>query len=91
MKKQELISTDGRSFQLFVSLVAIENPLGAVRAMLKEYTLVEKTPVEHTTVYKLHKTKYGHWFDHPQTETANPLLLMKLKTAIDEAEKTKRA
>lgn len=86
MKNQELVLTDGRSFHFFTSIVNIENPLGQVRATLKEYTLTEATGNKETIVYKLHKTKDGFWYNHPFMEKPGAFLMMNLKKAIDEVE-----
>ena len=86
MNKQLLILKDGRTFEFFTSFVNIKNPLGAVRATLKEYTISE-TASEEKSVYKLYKTNDGYWYDHPSAERPNPLLIMVLKAALDEQEK----
>lgn len=86
MENRELVLTDGRSFNLFTSFVSIENPLGQVRATLKEYTLIQATANKETIVYKLHKTKDGFWYDHPYMEKPAAYLMMNLKKAIDEVE-----
>lgn len=87
MKNRALVLTDGRSFNCTTSFVPIENPLGQVRATLKEYTLIEEEPGKGKIVYKLHKTKDGFWYDHPFMEKPSAFLMMTLKKAIDEAEK----
>jgi len=87
MQHQEVVLSDGKTYSLMTSFVAIKDPLGSVRAMLKEYTLTEKTAIAQTMVYKLHKTKDGHWYNHPFEEKPTPLLMMKLKAAIAIVEK----
>lgn len=87
MNPQLLILKDGRTFEFVTSFVNIENPLGAVRATLKEYTLSETTSGVEKFIYKLYKTKDGYWYDHPSAERPNPLLVMVLKAALDEKER----
>jgi hypothetical protein len=87
MDRQLLTLKDGRTFEFFTSFVNIKNPLGAIRATLKEYTLSETSSEEEKTIYKLYKTKDGYWYDHPSAERPNPLLIMVLKAALDEMEK----
>ena len=87
MNKQLLILKDGRTFEFFTGFVNIKNPLGAVRAILKEYTLTETSLADEKPVYKLYKTKDGYWYDYPSAERPNPLLIMVLKAALDEKEK----
>lgn len=87
MKHQEVVLSDGKRYSLLTSFVPIKDALGSIRAMLIEYTLTEKTTTAQTMVYKLHKTKEGYWYNHPFEEKPTPLLMMKLKAAIDQAEK----
>jgi hypothetical protein len=56
--------------------------------MLKEFTLTEQSQDRKTIVYKLHKTKDGYWYNHPYMEKPGAFLMMQLKAAIDEAEKS---
>lgn len=87
MKPQEVVLNDGKKYALFTSHVAIKDALGAVRAMLKEYTLTDNTVTTQSIIYKLHKTEHGNWYNHPFEEKPAPLLMMKLKAAIDKAER----
>jgi len=87
MNPQLLILKDGRTFEFFTAFVNIENPLGAVRATVKEYTLSETTSGMERFVCKLYKTKDGYWYDHPSADRPNPLLIMVLKAALDEKER----
>ncbi len=89
MKFQEVRLSNGRSFNFHTSVVTIENPLGIVRAMLKEYTLTEEAQSQQSAVYKLHKTKDGYWYDHPFMEKPAAHLMMQLKSAIDKVEENK--
>ena len=87
MENRELVLTDGRSFNFFTSFVSIANPLGQVRATLKEYTITQSKENQELIVYKLHKTKDGFWYDHPYMEKPAAFLMMNLKKAIDDVEK----
>ena len=89
MRNQQVILKDEKSFDLFISFEKIENPLGAVRATLKAYTLSEAAAGAEAKVYKLYKTKEGNWYDHPSTDNPNPLLMMMLKAAINKVEMKK--
>jgi hypothetical protein len=87
MEKTEIIVQDGNRYIFTNSLINIENPLGIVKATLKEYTVYKIAEAE-IFVGKLYKTKEGNWYDVPGNISINPLLKTLIKMAIDESEKT---
>jgi hypothetical protein len=88
MSKTEIIAKDGNSYYYTTSLFNVENPLGVIKATLTEYSLYRMNDGE-ILIGKLYKTDEGNWYDLPDNNPINPLLLTFIKMAIDEAEKTK--
>lgn len=88
MEKTEIFVQDGNSYAYTTVFVNAENPLGIVKATLKEYTLYKIAETE-LLIGKLYKTKEGNWYDMPGNTPINPLLRTMIKMAIDESEKAK--
>jgi len=82
-KNIRIILEDNRQFFYTSKPVEITNALGAVIAILKEYS-ISNTFGEN---YKLYKTKEGNWYDIAE---ANPIVdnsvLMSLKFSINSQE-----
>lgn len=88
MTKTEIIAKDGNTYFYTTSLFNAENPLGIIKATLTEYSLYKINDSE-TLIGKLYKTDEGNWYDLPDNNPINPLLLTFIKMAIDESEKKK--
>jgi hypothetical protein len=88
MIKTEIKAKDGNTYYYTTSLFNAENPLGIIKATLTEYSLY-KVNDEEILIGKLYKTDEGNWYDLPDNNPINPLLLTFIKMAIDESEKTK--
>jgi len=82
----EIFVQDGNKYVYATAFINIENPLGIVKATLKEYTLYKIAEIE-ILIGKLYKTKEGNWYDMPGNTPINPLLRTMIKMAIDESEK----
>ena len=87
MEKTEIIVKDGNTYFYTTAFVNAENPLGIIKATLKEYTIY-KFPDTETAIGALHRTKDGNWYDMPGKVAINPLLRTMIKIAIEEAEKS---
>ena len=81
----EIKAKDGNTYYYTTSLFNAENPLGIIKATLTEYSLYKKN--EEALIGKLYKTDEGNWYDLPDNNPINPLLLTFIKMAIDEREK----
>jgi len=90
MEKTEIIVKDGNSYFYTTAFVNAENPLGIIKATLKEYTIYKFQDTE-TPIGTLHRTKDGTWYDLPDKPAINPLLRTLIKIAIEEAEKSNTA
>jgi len=87
MNRTEIIVKDGNKYFYTISSYNAENPLGVIKATLKQYTLYDSENL----LGKLYKTDDGNWYDLPMTNSINSLLATFIKMAIDESEKTKTA
>lgn len=87
MEKTEIIVKDGNTYYYTTAFVNAENPLGIVKATLKEYTIFKVAEPE-SVIGKLYRTKDGNWYDLPNVVTINPLLRTMIKIAIEQSEKT---
>jgi hypothetical protein len=90
MNRTEITVKDGNKYFYTTSSYNAENPLGVVKATLKEYTLYKIGDTE-TLIGKLYKTEDGNWYDLPMSNSINSLLATFAKMAIDESEKAKTA
>ena len=87
MSKTEIIVKDGNKYLYTISSFNAENPLGIIKATLKEYSIYKVSDSE-TFVGKLYKTDEGNWYDLPDNNSSiNKLLATFIKMAIDESEK----
>lgn len=86
MDRTEIIVKDGNRYVYTADFVNIENPLGVVKATLKEYSIYKLEDRE-IFIGKLYRTKEHSWYDMPDTASINPLLRTMIKMAIDESEK----
>ena len=83
MCKTEISLNNGNKYFYIISTFNVKNPLGIVKATLKEFTLYKADDLE-TIVCKLYKTDEGNWYDLAANNLNNPLLLTYIKIAIDE-------
>ena len=84
---KHVILEDKSQYSYTVKPVEITNPLGAVIAILDEYSINNNN----TENYKLYKTKEGNWYDVPgRIPVENSAILRALKSAIDICEKLSR-
>ena len=86
--KIEINVKDGNKYWYTISSYNAENPLGVIKATLKEYSIYNLDDRE-IFIGKLYKTEEGNWYDLPMNNSINPLLTTLIKMAIDESEKTK--
>lgn len=86
MEQTEIKVQDGNRYVYTTAFVKVENPLGIVKATLKEYTLYKIAETE-ILIGKLYRTKEGNWYDMPGNTSINPLLRTMIKMVIDESEK----
>jgi hypothetical protein len=87
MSRTEITVKDGNKYYYTTSSYNAENPLGVIKATLKEYTLYKFDNSE-ILIGKLYKTDDGNWYDLPTNSSISSLLATFLKMAIDESEKT---
>jgi hypothetical protein len=77
---KELILEDGRCFLYTTLPYEMKNVLGAVVALLDEYSFTQKGTSE---TFKLYRTKEGNWYNLGEnTDTTQTQLFLELKTAI---------
>jgi hypothetical protein len=88
MNKTEIIAKDGRKYFYTTSSYNAENPLGVIKATLKEFSLYNIEDSE-IPIGKLYKTDDGNWYDLNTNTSINALLATFLKMAIDDLERTK--
>ena len=81
-----IIVKDGNKYLYSTSSFNAENPLGVIKATLKEYAIYKVSESE-IFIGKLYKTEEGNWYDLPINNPINPLLATFIKMAIDESEK----
>jgi hypothetical protein len=89
MEKMEIFVQDRNKYVYTTAFINAENPLGIVKATLKEYTLYKIAETE-ILIGKLYRTKEGNWYDMPGNTPINPLLRTMIKMAIDESEKANK-
>ena len=87
MEKTEIFVQDRNRYVYTTTFINAENPLGIVKATLKEYTIYKIAETE-MVIGKLYRTKEGNWYDMPGNTPINPLLRTMIKMALDESEKT---
>ena len=79
-KYKLVILEDNSQYSYTVKSVEITNALGAVIAVLDEYSIANLDGEN----YKLFRTKEGNWYDVPEANpTTNKAVLMTLKIAIN--------
>ena len=79
-KNNEIILEDNSQYFYTVRPFEITNALGAVIAVLDEYSITNING----EIYKLYKTKEGNWYDISETiPVENNAFLRALKLAID--------
>lgn len=77
---KELILDNGNCYLYTIQPYEMKNILGAVVALLDEYSFTRKGTSE---TFKLYRTKKGNWYDLGEnTDTAQTQLFLEIKTAI---------
>lgn len=87
MEQKEIIVQDGNRYVYTTTFTDARNPLGIIKATLKEYTIY-KLAEPKSLIGKLYRTKEGNWYDMPGSTQINPLLRTMIKIAIDASEKS---
>lgn len=78
---KELILEDGSCYLYTTLPYEMKNVLGAVVALLDEYSFTQKGTSE---TFKLYRTKEGNWYDLTSSEnTGDYRILRSLKAAFD--------
>lgn len=78
---KQIILEDCTCFFYTISPYEMRNALGAVIALLDEYSFTKKDSVE---TYKLYRTKEGNWYDLTSSENTDDYrILRSLKAAFD--------
>ena len=85
MSRMEVVAKDGIKYFYVTGVYDVKNPLGIVRANLKEYAVYGAGNSENIIV-KLYKTDTGNWFDLPGSPSIDSLVATYIKMAIDESE-----
>lgn len=86
MEQTEILVADGNLYTYTTSLIKIENALGIVKAILREYDIYRITETT-VPVGKLYRTNERNWYDMPGNIPINPLLSTLIKKSIDKYEK----
>lgn len=82
---KELILKDGSCYLYTTLPYEMKNVLGAVVALLNEYSFIKKGTSE---TFKLYRTKEGNWYNLGEnTYTTQTQLFLEIKTAISVFEK----
>ncbi len=82
---KELILEDGSCYLYTTLPYEMKNVLGAVVALLNEYSFTKKGTSE---AFKLYRTKEGNWYNLGEnTDTTQTQLFLEIKTAISVYEK----
>ncbi|MBR2647886.1 MAG: hypothetical protein ACRCSM_02735 [Sediminibacterium sp.] len=77
---KELILDNGNCYLYTIQPYEMKNVLGAVVALLDEYSFTKKGTSE---TFKLYRTKEGNWYNLGEnTDTAQTQLFLEIKTAI---------
>ena len=85
MNRIEVVAKDGSKYFYITAPYNVKNPLGVVRATLKEYAVYAARDSENIIV-KLYKTDTGNWFDLPGGASFDSLVSTYIKMAIDKSE-----
>ena len=85
MDRIEVIVKDGSKYFYTTAPYNVKNPLGVVRATLREYA-VYAAPDSENIIVKLYKTDTGNWFDLPGGNLIDSLVATFIKMAIDDSE-----
>ena len=85
MNRTEITVKDGSKYFFTTSWYNAENPLGVIKATLKEYS-VYKMDNSNTFIGRLYKTDDGNWYDLTSNDSINSLLATSLKIAVDNLE-----
>lgn len=82
---KELILEDGSCYLYTTLPYEMKNVLGAIVALLDEYSFTKKGTSE---TFKLYRTKEGNWYNLGEnTDTTQTQLFLEIKTAISVYEK----
>ena len=84
MNRIGVVAKDGSTYFYISAPYNVKNPLGVVRATLKEYA-VYAAPDSESIIVKLYKTDTGNWFDLPGGTSIESLVATYIKMAIDES------
>ncbi|MBS1512837.1 MAG: hypothetical protein JST86_18485 [Bacteroidetes bacterium] len=77
---KELILDNGNCYLYTIQSYEMKNVLGALVALLDEYSFTKKGTSE---TFKLYRTKEGNWYNLGEiTDTAQTQLFLEIKTAI---------
>ncbi len=77
---KELILVTGNCYLYTIQPYEMKNVLGAVVALLDEYSFTKKGTSE---TFKLYRTKEGNWYDLGEnTDIAQTQVFLEIKTAI---------
>lgn len=90
MEKTAIEVKDGNKYFYTTSTFNALNPLGVIKATLKEYSIF-KMSEEEILIGKLYKTTEGNWYGLPGSNTINSLLATFIKMAIDETERVNKS
>lgn len=83
--RKELVLDNGNCFLYSIQSFEMKNFLGAVVAILDEYSFTKKGTAE---TFKLFRTKEGNWYDLDENkDTTQTQLFLEIKTAIGMYEK----
>jgi len=85
MNRTEIIVKEGNKYFFTTSSYNAENPLGVIKATLKEY-LIYKTDNSDTLIGRLYKTTDDNCYDLASNDSINSLLATSLKIAVDNLE-----
>ena len=85
MERREIFLRNGDSYHYTTSMYNVENPLGVIKATLKQFT-VYITDSGEDLVCKLYQTDKGNWYDLTESNSIDSFLSASIKIAIDESE-----
>lgn len=78
---KEILFEDGSCFLYTINPYEMKNSLGAVAAVLDEYSFTKKGSIE---AFKLYRTKEGNWYDlSEENKDADKAVLLWLKLSIE--------
>ncbi|MEP7318399.1 MAG: hypothetical protein ABI921_06650 [Panacibacter sp.] len=85
----QIILEDNSQYFYTIKPFEMTNILGAVIAVLEEYTFVRNELNSHDVLYKLYRTKEGSWYDMEEPKLfSEKAIIRMLKTAIDSNKNT---